>query len=447
MFTVLLFEAKKAILGPSQAPPMTEKAKNSNLKCSFCQKTQREVKKLIAGPSVYICNECVVSCKNMVKKMADAPKLPQLELPTPHEIKHFLDAYVIGQDDAKKVLSVAVYNHYKRLNQTSVAQKVEVQKSNILLIGPTGTGKTLLAQSLAKMLKVPFSVVDATTLTESGYVGEDTESILQSLLSMADNNVEQAQRGIIYIDEIDKIARKGEGPSQTRDVSGEGVQQSLLKMIEGTKMSITPRGTKKYNQPENSIELDTSNILFICGGAFSGLESIIQRRIGQKQIGYGSSTTKLADKNVGEFLKHVEVADMVNFGLIPEFVGRLPVVATLNQVGEEDLIHILKRPKNALVKQYQKLFEMEGVALHFTEEALAAIAKQAIKRKSGARGLRSVIENHMLDIMYQVPFLEGIRACTITEKVFTQPDGKPELIFKKKKAATPSMAEKTGANA
>lgn len=424
---------------------MTEKAKNSNLKCSFCQKTQREVRKLIAGPSVYICNECVVSCKNMVKKMAEGPKLPQLELPTPHDIKKFLDAYVIGQDDAKKVLSVAVYNHYKRLNQTGVAQKVEVQKSNILLLGPTGTGKTLLAQSLAKMLKVPFTVVDATTLTESGYVGEDTESILQSLLAMADNNVEQAQRGIIYIDEIDKISRKGEGPSQTRDVSGEGVQQSLLKMIEGTKMSITPRGTKKYNQPENTIEIDTSNILFVCGGAFAGVESIIQRRIGKKQIGYGSTSTKLADKNIGEFLKHVEVADLVTFGLIPEFVGRLPVVATLNQVGEEDLIHILKRPKNALVKQYQKLFEMEGVALHFTEEALSAIAKQAIKRKSGARGLRSVIENHMLDIMYQVPFLEGIRACTITEKVFTEPDGKPELIFKS--PPSPVKMPKSGATA
>lgn len=415
---------------------MTEKDNNKVLCCSFCLKDQKEVKKLIAGPSVYICNECVVHCRDIITKMSSKSDVPRLELPCPHKIKDYLDAYVIGQDHAKKVLSVAVYNHYKRLNENNDGQNVEIQKSNILLLGPTGTGKTLLAQSLAKMLQVPFTVIDATTLTEAGYVGEDTESILQNLLAMADNNIEKAQRGIIYIDEIDKIARRGEGPSSTRDVSGEGVQQSLLKMIEGTKMAVSPRGTKKFNQSENTVHLDTSNILFICGGAFSGLESLIQRRTGKKQIGFGSEKTKAIDSDSGEFFHFVKAEDLIQFGLIPEFVGRLPVVAPLNQVSEKDLVTILEKPKNALVKQYQKLFAMEGVSLNFTEEALKAIARLAIKRKSGARGLRSVIETAMLDIMYQVPFLEGIRSCTITENVFSEKGGKPELVFNEKSSTS-----------
>jgi len=413
---------------------MTDTNNSENLVCTFCEKPQDQVKKLIAGPSVYICDECVIQCRDIITKISKKPALPKLDLPVPHDIKAYLDDYVIGQYEAKKILSVAVYNHYKRINQEGISQKVEVQKSNILMLGPTGTGKTLLAQSLAKMLEVPFCVVDATSLTEAGYVGDDTESILQNLLAMADNNVEQAERGIIYIDEIDKIARKGDGPGTSRDVSGEGVQQSLLKMIEGTKISVSPRGSKNKNKKSHSdeptVQIDTSNILFICGGAFSGLEDLIQRRVGKKNIGFGAAANnnlKISENQ--NYFKFCTSADLALFGLIPEFIGRLPIVASLNQVTEDDLITILEQPKNALIKQYKKLFHMEGVELNFSDDALRAIAKKAIKRKSGARGLRSVIENAMLDIMYEVPFLDKIKSCTVTDKVFTETEGKPELAF------------------
>jgi ATP-dependent Clp protease ATP-binding subunit ClpX len=413
---------------------MTKRDKNGLLKCSFCTKSQREVKKLIAGPTVYICDECVHLCNDIIAEDSSKRAVQEkIALPTPHEIKGFLDGYVIGQNDAKKVLSVAVYNHYKRINTHADGNPVEIQKSNILLIGPTGTGKTLLAQSLAKFLKVPFTVADATTLTEAGYVGEDVESIIQNLLAVADNDVEKAQKGIIYIDEIDKIARRSEGPSHTRDVSGEGVQQALLKLIEGSKANISPRGTKKYGQQEQGIQIDTSNILFICGGAFTGLETIIQRRVGKKSIGFGANVKpSTQNQGLGEILRDVGTEDLIMFGLIPEFVGRLPVVATLNDITEDDLFIILQEPKNALVKQYKKLFAMENVALNFTDDALRAIAEQAIKRKSGARGLRSVIETAMLDIMYHVPFMEGIKSCLVTRDVINN-GADPVLEFHEEK--------------
>lgn len=407
--------------------PNRRDSRNINLSCSFCGKSQREVKKLIAGPTVYICDECITLCTDIIKeeRLKDSSLGPKERIPPPTEIKEFLDEYVIGQDKAKKVLSVAVYNHYKRISLREHTDGIEIQKSNILLIGPTGTGKTLLAQSLARFLKVPFTVADATTLTEAGYVGEDVESIVQNLLAAADNDIEKAQKGIVYIDEIDKVARKGDNPSSTRDVSGEGVQQGLLKLLEGTKCSVAPRGTKKYSQQEY-VQVDTSNILFIVGGAYVGLEQVIGRRIGKSGIGFGADITQKKDERLGNVLVNVESDDLVKFGLIPEFVGRLPIVATLQDLTEDDLVTILTKPKNALVKQYQKLFALEDVNLSFATPALRSVAREAIKRDSGARGMRSILENKMLDIMYEVPFLPGVKDCKITKEVIDK--GEPPLL-------------------
>ncbi len=411
---------------------MSESEKSKLLQCSFCGKSQRDAKKLIAGPTVYICDECVFLCNDIIAQEKKPKSAPSIKLPLPEEIRDFLNNYVIGQDETKKTLAVAVYNHYKRINAKTQNLPVEIQKSNILLIGPTGTGKTLLAQSLAKLLKVPFSVVDATTLTQAGYVGEDVESILQNLLAMADNNLQKAEQGIIYIDEIDKISRRSEGPSQARDVSGEGVQQSLLKLIEGTKINIFPRGTKKFGGQEPTATIDTSNILFICGGAFAGLDQIIQRRIGKKNIGFSSAENTQKNTGIGDILSEVCTEDLVMYGLIPEFIGRLPAITTLDDIKEKDLVAILQEPKNALVKQYQKLFSMEGVKLNFTDTAIAAIASQSIKKRSGARGLRAVMESSMLEIMYNIPFLDNIASCTITEDVILG-GTQPELTFHNEK--------------